>query len=128
MALGQLLSYPTFLDAIAVYRIGGQLVVSSVAWLLAGSEILAGVGLLAGTPSFRVKAGWAGVALATVWTLLAFQALVRGLDVRNCGCFGRFLVQQLSWLVLVQDAYFVGLAYLALRSARTDAVPSGGES
>jgi len=52
-----------------------------------------------------------------VWSLLAGQAYARGLTVANCGCFGSYLSQRLSWFVLVQDALMLFYAGLLLRGA-----------
>lgn len=117
MAAGQILSSAEFQAAVDDYSVTGATVVVVV--LLAG-EVVGGVGLLLPLPRTRVVAGWIGLAVALLWTGLALQAFARGLQIDNCGCFGRFLAQELSWWVLVQDAYFVALAGLALRNARTD--------
>ncbi|MFI2369271.1 hypothetical protein [Streptomyces sp. NPDC018833] len=52
------------------------------------------------------------------WSLLAVQAYARGLTVANCGCFGVYLTQRLSWFVLAQDALMLCYAWLLLRAAR----------
>jgi hypothetical protein len=49
------------------------------------------------------------------------QAQVRGLPVTNCGCFGVYLSQRLSWFVLAQDALLLGYAVLMVRAARPTA-------
>lgn len=123
MALGQFLSPSEFIDAIGSYRLAGDAGSRVLAWFLLLLQALAGAGLLWGSPRLRPVAGWAGLAVALAWSALAVQAFARGLSIPNCGCFGRFLAQELSWWVLVQDAYFVVLALLALRSAGRDRVP-----
>lgn len=120
MAVGQLLSFSAFVDAIASYRIAGEAVSRAVALALLASEIFAGAGLLTGWPRFRLFAGAVGSGVAVTWAALAVQAFFRRLDVANCGCFGSYFAQRLSWLVLLQDVYFVVLAYLATRSAYGD--------
>jgi hypothetical protein len=123
MAIGQLLSFSVFLDAIHSYRVAGDVgVTRGVAIALVAGELFSGVGLLTGLPRLRKLAGWVGLGLAAGWAALATQAFVRGLEVENCGCFGRYFAQRLSWLVLLQDVYFVILAYLAMRSAHRDGV------
>ncbi|WP_234388631.1 hypothetical protein [Streptomyces sp. AS58] len=52
------------------------------------------------------------------------QAYARGLAVDNCGCFGLYLTQRLSWFVLLQDAATLLYAGLLFRSARRAPVPS----
>ena len=46
------------------------------------------------------------------------RAYLRGLAVDNCGCFGLYLSQRLSWFVLLQDALLLVYAALMIRSAR----------
>lgn len=123
MALGQSLSLPEFVNAVGSYRVAGEAGSSVLAWVLLLLQALAGAGLLWGSPRLRPVAGWAGLAVALAWSALAVQAFARGISIPNCGCFGRFLAQELSWWVLLQDAYFVVLAVLALRSARRDRIP-----
>lgn len=120
MAIGQLLSYSAFVEAIASYRVAGETLSRAVAAVLVVGEIFAGAGLLTGWPRLRLFAGAVGFGVAATWAALAVQAFLRGLAVANCGCFGRYLAQRLSWWVLLQDVYFVILAYLAGRSAFRD--------
>lgn len=117
MALGQALSLRQFVDAIDSYRFGAAPLVAAI--LLAG-ELFAGIGLLLPLPRTRVVAGGIGLLVAALWGSLALQAAVRGLTIPNCGCFGAFFAQGLSWWILPQDLYFLGLAGLALRSAVRD--------
>ncbi|MGH2689829.1 MAG: MauE/DoxX family redox-associated membrane protein [Actinomycetota bacterium] len=126
MAVGQTVSVGAFVDALESYRLGGREagVVAAAAFI--ASEAAAGVGLLMPWPRLRVWAARVGLGVAGVWAALAAQAFVRTLAIPNCGCFGRYLGQRLSWWVLVQDAYFVLLAVLALRSARRDVPVAGG--
>ncbi len=50
--------------------------------------------------------------------VLGLQAQLRGLTVTNCGCFGVYLSQRLSWFVVAQDALLLVYAALMLRAAR----------
>lgn len=127
MALGQALSLPEFTAAVASYRVAAETGSGMLAWSLLLLQVLAGAGLLSGWPRIRPVAGWAGLAVALLWSALAVQAFARGLSVPNCGCFGRYLAQELSWWVLVQDGYFVLLALIALRSAYRDRTPVSGQ-
>lgn len=122
MAIGQLLSFSAFVEAIAGYQLAGETLSRIMSLALVAGELFAGIGLLTGGPRFRHLAGSVGFGVAVTWSALAVQAFLRGLDVANCGCFGRYLAQRLSWFVLLQDAYFLILAYLAKRSACRDLV------
>lgn len=117
MALGQSLTFSAFVAAIESYQVAAPGVSRGIGLALILGETFAGIGLLAGSQKLRSVAGWAGLTVAAVWAGLAVQAFLSGLEIENCGCFGRYFAQRLSWLVLLQDVYFVGLAYLALRSA-----------
>ncbi|CAN5881822.1 hypothetical protein BH23ACT12_BH23ACT12_06430 [soil metagenome] len=64
---------------------------------LVAGELFAGIGLLTGGPRFGHLAGSVGFGVAVTWSALAVQAFLRGIDVANCGCFGRYLAQRLSW-------------------------------
>lgn len=61
---------------------------------------------------------WVYTAVAGVWAVLGLQAQLRGLPVANCGCFGVYLTQRLSWFVLAQDALLLVYAALMVRAAR----------
>jgi Methylamine utilisation protein MauE len=115
MAVGQLVSFDAFDDALASYELPGGLHTASVIGLPV-LEVLAALGLLGARvlPQRAVHAaGVLGVFMAAAWTLLAVQAFARGLDVDNCGCFGAYLAQGLRWWVLLEDGYLLLLALWA---------------
>ena len=110
MALGQVLSFSDFVTALDTYRVD---VVPST--LLGGvvilAEVVAGIGLIAPEGSSGRRIGAAtSLVVALFWGGMATQAFVRGLVVPNCGCFGRYASQSLSWFVLVQDVSLVSSA------------------
>jgi hypothetical protein len=108
MAAGQLADVTGFEAILADYELGGRAEgVAAVAVPIA--ELVAAAGLLV---SSRVG-GILGLAVAAFWSALAAQAFARGLELPNCGCFGVYLGQELRWWVLLQDVYFVALAWLA---------------
>lgn len=108
MALGQALSWGAYTEAVRSYSVGGADV---LAVLLFAGEALAGLGLLLPPRirGMRPLAAWTGLGVASLWSLLAVQAFVRGLVIPNCGCFGAYLSQSLAWWVLLEDAAFVAL-------------------
>lgn len=117
MALGQLLSLPAFVEIVEEYRLG-VLPSIAVAAVLLVLEVVAAVGLLAPRKTFPRLGEWAGLAVAVIWTLMAVQALARGIELDNCGCFGAYLGQRLSGWILLQDAVFVALAvFVVVRSS-----------
>ena len=72
-------------------------------WLISGRR-LAGAALASGAMHFAY-AGWSAV------------ALLRGLRLDNCGCFGVFLARPMGWETVAEDQLMVGLSLwiLALR-------------
>jgi hypothetical protein len=119
MAVGQLASFGHMPGILAAYGLvtGGAATALAVA-LIAG-ELVCGVWFLARRRSRAIVPVWVFTAVAVVWAVLAVQAYARGLTVANCGCFGIYLSQRLSWFVLVQDALLLLYSGLLLRGART---------
>ncbi len=74
MAIGQLLSFSAFVEAIASYQIAGETLSRAVAVVLVAGEIFAGTGLLTGWPRFRLFAKAVGFGVAVTWAALAVQA------------------------------------------------------
>lgn len=116
MAVGQLASFGHMPRILSTYGLvtGGAATALAVA-LIAG-ELVCGVWFLARPRSKAVAPVWVFTAVSVVWTVLAVQAYARGLAVANCGCFGIYLTQQLSWFVLLQDALTLFYAWLLLRT------------
>lgn len=121
MAAGQLSDLGGFARVLDGYRLIPDGWLTPAAWLLAGAETAAGVGLLGHRRSGSVLA----LAVAVAWSALAVQAFTRGVAVDNCGCFGVHLAQSLRWWVLVEDAEFVALAAWVLRAERRNGQQTG---
>jgi hypothetical protein len=68
-------------------------------------ELLIGGYLLAGL--FTRAAAWAAIALLAVFSAAIAQALLRGLSLENCGCFGE-LTQSFPQLAFVLGGASVG--------------------
>jgi hypothetical protein len=112
MALGQLASLDEFEESLAGYRVFGG-ATWAVAVALPAAEILSALGLLLRrriSPGLARAAAVGGLLVALFWTVLAVQAFARGLSLENCGCFGAYLVQELRWWILLEDAEFLILA------------------
>lgn len=114
MAAGQAGDPAAFARILDTYRMfpGGSETVA--AGLLLAGEVVAGVALLRASR----YGGALALTVALAWTVLGVQAFARSLRLDNCGCFGVHLAQPLRWWVLVQDAYFVGLAAWVVRADR----------
>ncbi len=115
MTAGQLSDISGFVDALAVYEVGGR----PASWVLAisivAAEAMSGVGLLRRGGTLRRVAPGVAVVVAVAWTILGVQAFARGLVLDNCGCFGVHLAQPLRWWVLLEDAEFIALAWWVRR-------------
>ncbi|APU43431.1 MauE/DoxX family redox-associated membrane protein [Streptomyces sp. TN58] len=119
MAIGQLASFgrmPGVLSAYGLVTGGGA---TALAIGLIMGELVCGVWFLSRPRSRALAPVWVYTGVSVVWTVLAAQAYARGLTVANCGCFGTYLTQRLSWFVLAQDALTLLYAGLLLRAART---------
>jgi len=127
MALGQIASFGHMPRILSTYGLvsGGAATMLAVA-LIAG-ELVCGIWFLARPRSKALAPVWVFTGVSVVWSLLAVEAYARGLAVDNCGCFGIYLSQRLSWFVLLQDALTLLYAALLVRSARTAPAPSHGD-
>jgi hypothetical protein len=118
MAAGQVASWtrmPAILDAYQVTH--GHASVVLAAALVVG-ELVCGLWLLTRPRSHALAPVWVYTAVSGVWAVLGLQARLRELTVTNCGCFGVYLSQRLSWFVLAQDGLLLIYAALMFRAAR----------
>lgn len=113
MAIGQALSWKTYVGAVESHGLGRAAPV--IASLLFMVEVVVAAGLLLDIEGTRLRVAVLAVAVTAAWGVLALQAFVRRRNVPNCACFGRFMRQELRWWVLLEDVAFVGLAVWHLR-------------
>jgi len=118
MAVGQLASWSRMPAILGAYDAVPAVALPWLAGALVVGELVAGVWLLARPRSYALAPVWVYTAVSGVWAVLGLQAQLRGLPVANCGCFGVYLSQRLSWFVLAQDALLLGYAALMVRAAR----------
>ncbi|MBT2487213.1 hypothetical protein J7E96_01395 [Streptomyces sp. ISL-96] len=124
MAVGQLASFGHMPGILAAYGLVDGVAETALAVALIAGELVCGVWFLARPRSKTVAPVWVFTAVAVIWSFLAVQAYARGLTVTNCGCFGIYLSQRLSWFVLAQDALTLLYAGLLLRGTRTARPPA----
>lgn len=74
------------------------------AWMLSGRRARLACGLAA-----LMHASYAG------WAVLA---LLRGITVLNCGCFGVFLARPLTWQTVIEDSVVTALCLIAVWGSR----------
>jgi hypothetical protein len=126
MAAGQLASFGRMSGILAAYGLVDGTAATALAVVLIAGELVCGIWFLARPRSKALAPVWVFTVVSVVWSLLAVQAYARGLTVANCGCFGIYLAQRLSWFVLVQDALMLFYAGLLLRGASKVPGPSPG--
>lgn len=126
MALGQLVSFGRMPGILAAYGLVAGAASTALTVALIAGELVCGIWFLARPRSTALPPVWVFTLVSVVWTLLAVQAFARGLTVANCGCFGSYLSQRLSWFILVQDAVTLVYAGLLLRGARRLPVAPAG--
>lgn len=107
-ASGKLLNMAGFYPVVASYQLLPQPWVTPSAWALALTELLLGLWLFSGRQLRR--AALALIALHLFYLLGLLQALLRGLSLKNCGCFGVYWPRPLSLFSPLED---LGLLLLA---------------
>ena len=112
MGILQVLSWSDFVVAIESYQVFDGFAAELVSAVLVLSELGAGLLLLTNARQGSV----ASFVVFSAWTIIAVQAFVRGLEVPNCGCFGRWFSQRLRWWVLLEDVYLLGLSAWIFKS------------
>ncbi len=109
-ALGKALDLSGFAEVVGTYQVFPHAFWLPVAFTMVVLEaLLAGV-LFHGR--FVKAGGMASAALHGAFTLWAMIALLRGLDIPNCGCFGVFLARPLTWGTVGEDTFMVGVSIL----------------
>ncbi len=115
-ALGKSLDMTGFIEVLKTYQAFPLSLLKPFAFAVIGIEFLLGVWILSG---YRLP--WSallGAGLNATYAGWAVITLLRGLKLSNCGCFGVFFPQPLTWVTPFGDLVFVGicvvLAYLGV--------------
>jgi len=120
-ALGKSLDVRGFVDVLVTYQAIPAPLLWPIAFLITGLEWLIGVWLLSG---WRLATGALAALLLNVgYTAWMTLALIRGLDLANCGCYGVFFQQPLRWYSPLEDLFLVGMSYALRISAKADNSP-----
>ncbi len=127
MGVAQLASFGDMPRILSAYGLVTGSAATALAVALIAGELVCGIWFLARPRSKAPAPVWVYTAVSVVWTVLALQAYMRGLTVANCGCFGIYLAQRLSWFVLLQDALTLLYAAVLFRSAHTAPMRAGRE-
>jgi hypothetical protein len=116
MAVGQVASWRRMPQILVAYQVLPAPALPWLAGALVVGELVCGVWFLARPRSQALVPVWVYTGVSLVWAVLGVQGHLRGLPVDNCGCFGVYLTQRLSWFVLAQDALLLVYAAVLIRS------------
>lgn len=114
-AFGKLFDMAGFAGVVASYRLAPDALVLAGAWALALAEL--GMGLWLAAALAPRLAAQAVIAFHIFYLLGLASALLRGLELPNCGCFGMFWARPLSLQSLVIDLLLLALAVWLWKTA-----------
>jgi uncharacterized membrane protein YphA (DoxX/SURF4 family) len=113
--VGKALDLTGFVRVVETYSLLPSAFLYPVAVAATASELVLGMWLLSG---WRLApAALAAIAVNLGYAVLLTVTLTRGLDLKNCGCFGIFLARPLRWFSPLEDLVFAGLSWLLYRRA-----------
>jgi hypothetical protein len=112
-ALGKSLDLPGFVAVLNTYRAFPDWTLWPLALGVTSVEFVLGVWLLSGW--HLQTSALVGGGLNTVYAVWMTISLLRGLELINCGCFGVFFPQPLTWFAPVEDLVMVSLCLALAR-------------
>jgi methylamine utilization protein MauE len=117
-AAGKLLDIPGFARILEDYEVFSRGASLWIAWLVSGAELVLALWLF----SARRLAAAAACALLLhlLYAVWSAKALVRGLRLSNCGCFGVFLPRPLTWGTAAEDVAMAALSAALVALARRE--------
>ena len=121
-ALGKSLDMPGFIEVLKTYQAFSPSMLRPLAFAITGIEFLLGVWILSG---YRLSfSAWGAALLNTLYAVWVVITLLRGLTLSNCGCFGVFFPQPLTWLTPTGDLVLVGMCVLLAYLTQTEEYPN----
>ncbi len=120
-ALGKSLDFPGFVDVLETYQAFSPSILWPLATIITIGEFTLGIWILSGY-WLRMSA-LVGAAMNTGYAGWMTISLMRGLDLPNCGCFGVFFAQPLTWRSPIEDLVLVALCGLLAKLANTATTP-----
>jgi Methylamine utilisation protein MauE len=114
-AIGKLLDIAGFYGVVATYQLLPIATIPVAAWLLVALELTLGIWLASNR--MLQSAALVLVGLHMIYFAWLMVALVRGLTIPNCGCFGVFFARPLTWTTLLEDGMLIVLAIVLWRHA-----------
>jgi uncharacterized membrane protein YphA (DoxX/SURF4 family) len=120
-ALGKSLDMPGFIEVLKTYQAFPPSMLRPFAFSITGIEFLLGVWILSG---YRLPlSALVGALLNTLYAGWAVITLLRGLTLSNCGCFGVFFPQPVTWLTPIEDLVLVAMCVMLAYLAHTEEYP-----
>jgi uncharacterized membrane protein YphA (DoxX/SURF4 family) len=113
--VGKALDLTGFVRVMETYSLLPAALLLPLAVTLTASEVILGVWLLSGRQP--ALAALTAITVNLGYAVLLTVTLARGLDLRNCGCFGVFLARPLRWFSPLEDLVIAGLSWLLYRRA-----------
>ena len=118
-ALGKSLDFAGFVDILETYQAFPNAILEILAGTIIIGEFVLGTWILSGY-QLGISA-LLGALMNMVYAIWMTITLLRGLELPNCGCFGVFFPQPLTWHSPLEDLALVTfcglLTYLAPRSS-----------
>lgn len=113
---GKALDISGFVEVMITYQAFANWMLYPVALGMIATELSLSFWLFSGRIIFG--AAFVSLGLHIVFTLWATVAILRGLDIPNCGCFGVFFARPLDGWTILEDLVMVALSGLLLVFAR----------
>lgn len=104
----KLMDMPGFYAVVATYQVLPAALIPPAAWALVLTEGLMFAALVSGR-HLRIT-GLALIVLHALYLLWISLALLRGLALENCGCFGVYFARPLRWYTPLEDLALIALA------------------
>lgn len=105
---GKLLDVPGFARVLAGYDVFAEGILIPLAVALPLAELALAAWLFSGWRA--MGAATAAVAVHLAYAAWLAVAILRGLKLANCGCFGVFLARPLGWGTVAEDLVMTGLS------------------
>ena len=113
-ATGKLLDMAGFYGIVRTYQMMPEWLIIPGAWMLTLFELALGLVLL--SPTWH-RFVWLLLPLHLFYLMGLTQALLRGLVIPNCGCFGVYWGRPLTPYTLLEDVVLLALAFALYRLA-----------
>jgi Methylamine utilisation protein MauE len=107
-ALAKIADMPGFFQVVATYQVFPEAIIPFTSWALVALELSLGVALLVGK-HLKTIAGVV-VALHLLYFIWLSIALLRGLNIPNCGCFGVYFARPLTGFTILEDGFLLFLS------------------